>query len=69
MFRVITIKILVPEDECDEVTHGHIQLACHDASLGAYATDAEPTDDDREVWADIIEDAELEHAYELAPEL
>lgn len=56
--RIITVKILVPVEDADDVTYGHINLATHDESWGAYATDAPLTDEDRETWGPTIQDRE-----------
>jgi hypothetical protein len=55
-FRVIVMHVLVREHDADEVTHGLIDLACNDQSLGAYATDRALTTDDLTVFGPILDD-------------
>lgn len=55
-FRVVVMHVLVREHDADEVTHGLMDMACHDRSLGAYASDRALTPDDMDVFGPIIHD-------------
>lgn len=55
-FRVVTVRVLVRDDDVDDVTHGLIETCCHDASLSAYATDRPLAWEDLRDFGPILDD-------------
>ena len=57
-YRIITLEVLVSEDEVDEHVHALIEHCCHDSSLGAVARDRALTFEDSLKWGQTIADHE-----------
>lgn len=56
-YREITVRVLAAEHDTEEVRHGLMEMAVHDASLGAYSEERDVLPNDP-AWAAIIHDRE-----------